>query len=228
MEGAITDDARKRLEILQRFAELGSGFSIASHDLELRGGGDILGPEQSGHISAVGYELFMELLDEEIREIKRSGNGQSPTTPASKEPEIKTPFPAFLPESYIPDIPQRLSLYRKLSAARSEADVGSVEEELQDRFGPLGAEAKNLLWLIRIKVLLKKHRIESLTVGDGKVTLLSAPKGSFDADKVIGLLATDPARYQLTPDSRLVARISTVDLMTLSIELEALFKRIAS
>ena len=228
LEGAITDDAQKRLEILQRFAELGSGFSIASHDLELRGGGDILGPEQSGHISAVGYELFMELLDEEIRELKRAGTAQAPTTPASKEPEIKSPFPAFLPETYIPDIPQRLSLYRKLSAARSEADVASVEEELQDRFGPLGPEARNLLWLIRIKVTLKKHRIEALTVGDGKVTLLSAPKGSFDADKVIALLASDPIRYQLTTDSRLVARVSTVDLMTLSIELDALFKRIAS
>jgi len=226
-EGSVTEDATKRLELLQRFAELGSGFSIASHDLELRGGGDVLGPEQSGHISAVGYELFMELLEEEIRELKRTGSASAAEPPASKEPEIKTPFPAFLPESYIPDIPQRLSLYRKLSASKSDGEVLQIEEELQDRFGPLGAEAKNLLWLIRIKVLLKQHRIEALTVGDGKVTLLSAPRGSFDADKVIALIASDPGRFQLTPDSRLVARVSTVDLMTLLLELEQLFKRIA-
>src|ERR1019366_3754172 len=92
-ETAVSDDAKKRLEVIQRFVELGSGFSIASHDLEIRGGGDLLGPQQSGHIAAVGFDLYTELLEEAIREIEgRPINAED----SHREPEIKTPFAAFL------------------------------------------------------------------------------------------------------------------------------------
>jgi transcription-repair coupling factor (superfamily II helicase) len=225
-QGEITEDARKRLEVLQKFVELGSGFQIASHDLELRGGGDILGPDQSGHIAAVGYELYLELLDEAIRELRSSSGGLDRQQSMAREPEIMTPFPAFLPEALVPEVHQRLSLYRRLSAAKNEADVRALEEELKDRFGPLGAEALNLLWLIRIKILLKDHGVDALTVGDGKVTLLPGPTSRFDTDRIIALISTRSADHQLTPDSRLVCRMDTGALRALLLDLESLFERI--
>ncbi len=108
-EDLISNDAMRRLEVIQRFVELGSGFSIASHDLEIRGGGDLLGPQQSGNIAAVGFDLYSELLEEAIREIQNRPLSHEET---QQEPEIKTPFPAFFSEEYVPDIRQRLSLYR--------------------------------------------------------------------------------------------------------------------
>jgi transcription-repair coupling factor (superfamily II helicase) len=121
---------------------------------------------------------------------------------------------------------QRLSLYRRLSAAKNEADVRALEEELKDRFGPLGAEALNLLWLIRIKILLKDHGVDALTVGDGKVTLLPGPTSRFDTDRIIALISTRSADHQLTPDSRLVCRMDTGALRALLLDLESLFERI--
>src|SRR5262249_13975576 len=207
-EGAITDDAKKRLEVIQRFVELASGFSIASHDLELRGGGDLLGPQQSGHINAVGFDLYTELLEEAIQEIQ----GRPMTAEESRrEPEIKGPFAAYLSEEYVPDVHQRLSLYRRLSGARNEAELLSIEEELRDRFGNVPEEAQNLLWLIRVKQLLKRMGIDSLTVGPEKVSLVPGPASALEPAKVVALLSSRPSDYQLT-DAKLIAKIPTGSL----------------
>jgi transcription-repair coupling factor (superfamily II helicase) len=220
-EGAITDDAKRRLEVIQRFVELGSGFSIASHDLEIRGGGDLLGPQQSGHIAAVGFDLFTELLEEAIREIQ---GRPADVEDSRREPEIKGPFAAFLSEQYVPDVHQRLSLYRRLSASRTEAELLSIEEELRDRYGEIPEEAQNLMWLIRVKQLLKRAGIDSLTVGPQKVSLVPGPASQVDPARVIALVSSRPLEFQLTPDSKLVAKIPTASLRDLSFGLEALFK----
>lgn len=220
-EGALTEDAKKRLEVIQRFVELGSGFSIASHDLEIRGGGDLLGAQQSGHIAAVGFDLYTELLEEAIRELQ----GRAPSAEESrKEPEIKAPFPAFLSEDYVPDVHQRLSLYRRLSAAADDPELDRLEGELQDRFGKLPDEAQNLVWLIRIKQVLKKIGIDTLTVGQGKVSLVPGDRSTLDPVRAIALVSSDREKYQLTPDSKLVAKIPTVTLRDLFFGLEGLFK----
>jgi transcription-repair coupling factor (superfamily II helicase) len=143
--------------------------------LEIRGGGDLLGPQQSGNIAAVGFDLYTELLEEAIQEIQ--GKPIAPED-SLREPEIKIPFPAFLSEQYVPDVHQRLSLYRRFSAANQDQDVDKLEEELLDRFGDLPSEAQNLLWLIRIKILLKRMGIDALTVGPEKVSLTPDPKVS--------------------------------------------------
>ncbi len=221
--GAISDDAKKRLEVIQRFVELGSGFSIASHDLEIRGGGDLLGAEQSGHIAAVGFDLYTELLEEAIQELQGK---QTDAASSRKEPEIKAPFPAFLSEQYVPDVHQRLSLYRRLSGSRDEGELRSLEEELRDRFGPVPAEAQNLLWLIRVKQLLKRTGIEILTVGPEKVSLVPGPANQADPARLIALVASDPDSYQLTPDSRFIAKISTQNLSDLYFGLERLLQKI--
>ncbi len=220
-EGAVTEDAKKRLEVIQRFVELGSGFSIASHDLDIRGGGDLLGAAQSGHIAAVGFELYMELLEEAIREL----NGKPLSLEESaREPEIKVPFPAFLSEEFVPDVHQRLSLYRRFSAARDELEVERLEEELQDRFGQLPAEAQNLLWLIRIKLQLKRIGVDALTVGPEKVVLTPGPISRLDPARAIALVSSQPKRYQLTPESRFVAKLPVGSLRDLCFGMETLIR----
>lgn len=218
-EGQVTDLAKRRLEVIQRFVELGSGFSIASHDLEIRGGGDLLGPQQSGHIAAVGFDLYTELLEEAIREIQ--GKPLSPEE-SRKEPEIKVPFPAFLAEEYVPDVHQRLALYRRLSASSKESDLEDLEMELANRFGRLPNEAQNLLWLIRIKQILKKIGVESLTVGLEKVALVPGQGSLLDPVKAISLVSAHPNRYQLTPDSKFVASLSVSSMRDLYFAIEKL------
>ncbi len=224
-EKEITEDAKKRLEILQKFVELGSGFSIASHDLEIRGGGDLLGPQQSGHIAAVGFDLYTELLEEAIHELRNKGqSAQEKQT--LREPEIKIPFPAFLSEKFIPDVHQRLSIYRRFSATTQESETLLLEEELKDRFGALPEEAQNFIWLIRIKQLLKKYQIEALTVGTEKFTLVFGAHRLVETEKIIQLISSHPHQYQLTPDSKLVVKAPCSSLKDVNFTLEALFEKI--
>lgn len=219
-EMVLSDEAKKRLEVIQRFVELGSGFQIASHDLEIRGGGDLLGPQQSGNIAAVGFDLYTELLEEAIHEIQGNPKAFEET---SKEPEIKIPFPAFLSETYVPDVHQRLTFYRRFSATDQDSEVDRLEDELRDRFGAPPPEAQNLFWLIRIKILLKRKGIEGLTVGPEKISLFPGPKSQIDPVRTIALISAYPHQYQLTPDSKLVAKTSTSSLKELYFALEKLF-----
>lgn len=220
-ETTLTEDAKRRLEVIQRFVELGSGFSVASHDLEIRGGGDLLGPQQSGSIGAVGFDLYTEILEEAIREIQ--GKPLAPEQ-TRREPEIKAPFPSFLPEDYVQDVHQRLSLYRRFSAAMQESEVNLLEEELRDRFGSLPLEAQNLLWLIRLKIILKRTGVDVLTVGPEKVSLQPGPDSQLDPIRAIALVSAYPHKYQLMPDSKLVARLPTSSLRDLYFGMEKLFQ----
>lgn len=220
-EGAVTDDAKRRLEVIQKFVELGSGFSIASHDLEIRGGGDLLGAQQSGHIAAVGFDLYTELLEEAIHQLQ--GKPELPEHNRS-EPEIKAPFPAFLSEQYVPDIHQRLSLYRRFSAAADETEIDRLEEELRDRFGALPLEAQNLLWLIRIKLLLMRAGVDSLTVGKDKVSFVPGQNSRLDPTRAIALVAAHPGKYQILPDSKVVTQVPTGSLRDLFFAVESLLR----
>ena len=202
-ESVISSDAKKRLDVIQRFVELGSGFQVASHDLEIRGGGELLGPQQSGNIQAVGFDLYLELLEEAVQEVRAEGSREK--SAQAKDPEIKAPFPAFLSEDYVPDVHQRLSLYRKLSSCSDDHQVDALEEELRDRFGRLPAEAMSLLWLMRTKVHLRRLGIDAITVGKEKLVLVPGQGSSLDPVRAIALVSAHPTRYQLTPDSRFVA-----------------------
>jgi transcription-repair coupling factor (superfamily II helicase) len=224
-EGSVTEDAKRRLEVIQRFVELGSGFSIASHDLEIRGGGDLLGPQQSGHIAAVGFDLYTELLEEAIRELEGK---PLPPEESRKEPEIKAPFPAYLDENYVPDVHQRLSLYRRFSAASRDTELDALEEELRDRFGNLPVEAQNLLWLIRVKLILKKAGIEALTVGPEKISLVPGKDSQLDPAKAIALVSSNPSKFQLTPDSKIVVKLPTGSLRDLYFGLESLIQSLSA
>lgn len=223
-EHSITQDATKRLEVIQRFVELGSGFAIANHDLEIRGGGNFLGAEQSGQIAAIGLELYTELLEEAIHEIR----GDVVTTRSGKEPEIKVPFSCILPDSYVSDVHQRLSIYRRLSSAESEEVLSEIESELLDRYGELPIETQHLLWLIRIKNLMRRYGVDSLTLGPERVSFILGSQCLLDPHRIVGLVARDPKEASITPDSKLTLTVGKISsLAELSLKIESLFEKLA-
>lgn len=204
----ITDDARRRLEVLQRFVNLGSGFNIATHDLEIRGGGDLLGPQQSGNIASVGLELYTELLEEAMAEIQsRERMVTTKSIPTKRiEPEIRSPFEALLPESYISSLQARLSIYRRFSSATHEAELDLLIEELKDRFGPLPVQVTNLLWTIRIKQFALTLSLTSVIIAKSSLSVGITQDSGVRPEQVLNWLADEPTRFKITPDSRLVIR----------------------
>ncbi len=227
-EGTLTQEARMRLDVLQRFVELGSGFQIASYDLEIRGGGNFLGAEQSGNIASVGLDLFTELLEEAIQELK----GQKIDIEERHfEPEIQLPLVCEISPNLVSDSKLRLSLYRKLSQAKSDAQVASLEDEFRDRFGEIPHETINLFYLIRIKNLLKTAGIEQLSVNAVKTTFTVRKTTKVDPDEVMKLYMgpkgiRDP-RVTITPDSKIIYQIPLTTLQSHLFEIEAFLKKIA-
>jgi len=201
-EGAISSEARERLKILQELTELGAGFRIATHDLEIRGAGDLLGARQSGNIAAVGFDLYTELLEEAIRELK----GEEAAVRV--EPEIKLRIPAFVPEEYVREPNQRLIIYKKLTQAASDGEIDEVEDELIDRFGRLPLAATYLLAVMRLRLRFKTLLIKEAEF-DGKRLILSFHQRTpASPDAIIALLRERPAKYQFTPDYRLTVELA--------------------
>ncbi len=166
----LTPQAQKRLQTIYEATELGAGFRIALRDLEIRGAGNLLGPEQSGQIGAVGFELYTRILSEAV-EAQRAARTGLPTPPRTPAPTISLPLPAHIPPGYIPDEGLRLSIYHRLAGIEDGEEVKDVEAELLDRFGPLPTPVKNLLYIVRIKALGAKTGVESIYEGKGQVVL---------------------------------------------------------
>lgn len=221
-------EAKMRLDVLQRFVELGSGFHIASQDLEIRGGGNLLGAEQSGNIASVGLDLFIELLDEAVQALKGK---KVDVEDRHFEPEIQVPVRCEISSKFIEDSKLRLSLYRKISNCKSEQQLESIHQEILDRFGEVPPETHNLLWIIRLRNLLKKVGVESLTVQSQKTVLTVKKQSLIDLDEVMKLYigpknVRDP-RLTVTPDSKIVLALGFSSLQSHLFELEALFVKIA-
>ncbi|MBN1370247.1 MAG: transcription-repair coupling factor, partial [Dehalococcoidaceae bacterium] len=160
----LTSDARKRLSTIYELAELGSGFNIAMRDLEIRGAGTLLGTKQSGHMSAVGFKLYTQMLSRAVEEQKALQAGQAlPPEKHLPEPAIDLPLSLMLPEDYITDESLRLNIYRRLSRVRSFDELDEMAAELADRFGPLPEEVENLMYAVRIKLLSISAGIASIT-----------------------------------------------------------------
>lgn len=194
----LSRDASKRLQVIMDFTEPGSGFRIASNDLEIRGAGNLLGASQSGHVSAVGYELYTELMDKAIREIKGE-----PLPEEEIKPEIHLGIPAFIPEVYMADEHRRLVTYKKVSLAATEEELAGIREELLDCYGVVPPEVENLLSVIGIRNLLKTLKGKKLGY-DGKVmTVFLQEKSPVDPRRIIDLYRRKVRGVQLTPDLKL-------------------------
>jgi transcription-repair coupling factor (superfamily II helicase) len=197
---AMTDEARSRIEALERYTELGSGFQIASLDLELRGSGDLLGAEQSGTVASVGFEMFCQMLDEAVHELRGD--------PVIHEvdPELSFDADALLPEDYISDVGVRLSLYKRLAGAGGPEDVQDLAAEMEDRFGAPPPEARRFIHLMRIKTELRKLRALGCEATAKGVTLHLRDDTPLDTAKLMKLMAGKHSPYKLSPDMRLSRR----------------------
>lgn len=161
----LTETAKKRLEAISELSYLGAGIRLAMTDLEIRGAGNLLGKEQSGHINTVGFELYSELLEKAIRELKGEKIEEE------IEPSIEVSIPGFIPEGYVEDIHLRLNLYRRFSMLKREEELDELRREIEDRFGPLPEEVENLLMVVRMKILLRELGIERLKIADKKMEI---------------------------------------------------------
>ena len=201
-ESLLSKNAQKRLKVLMEHSDLGSGFQIAMSDLRIRGGGTILGASQSGHIAAVGYEMFLELMENTIAELKGE------TVQEALEPEINIQLSAFIPESFIPDIDQRLSAYRRLSRMTDVRELTDIKSELVDRYGRLPEEAVNLLLKIMLRVFAIKAGVKRMDLIKGTLSISFSEAHLKNPGGVVNLVSGHPDKYKMTVDQTLKAKLS--------------------
>ena len=194
----LSRDAQKRLQVIMDFSEPGSGFRIASSDLDIRGGGNLLGTSQSGHVSAVGYELYTELMEKTIRELRGE-----PMPEEEIKPEINLGLPAFIPADYMPDEHQRLVTYKRISLAVTEEELSELRGELTDLYGFIPPEVDNLFEVIRIKNLLKSVKGKKMGYDGKSLFIFFHEKSPVDPAKLLELARKKIRGMKLTPDYKL-------------------------
>ncbi|MFH1984736.1 MAG: transcription-repair coupling factor [Pseudomonadota bacterium] len=200
-DATITRDARKRLKVLMEHSDLGAGFQIAMNDLKIRGGGSILGASQSGHIAAVGYDMFLQLMETTVAELK----GEPSVAPL--EPEIHLDLTAHFPEDYISDIDQRLSAYRRLVRMTSLKEISAYKCELEDRYGKLPEAASNLLLKIMLRVLAIQAGVKRLDVDGSDMFMWFSDKHVRNPDGIVEMVLLAPDNFSFTRDGVLKARL---------------------
>jgi len=213
--------AQERLRVIQENTALGSGLIVAQHDLELRGTGNILGVEQSGVADLVGYELYMDLLNETLAEAK----GEAPAD-FELDPEINLRIPALIPDSYIADIRLRLSYYKSLSNIKSQEDLIELEDDLKDQFGVIPEPVHNLMGVMLLRLKCKHLGIRDLTAGLKNISLLFSERTPLKPEVVIQLAMRENKKYALSPDSKLTIRMNQISITRIFEELEQLEKLI--
>ena len=197
----VTAQAERRLKVLQSLDSLGAGFELASHDLDIRGAGNLLGEEQSGHIREVGYELYQEMLAEAVAALE-AGIDQ----PAADKwsPQIAAGIPVLIPEDYVPDLAVRLGLYRRLADLESDAEIDAAGAELVDRFGKLPSEVETLLKVVAIKALCRRANVERIEAG-AKGAVIAFRDNKFDnAEGLLAWIAANTPLSKIRPDQKVV------------------------
>lgn len=223
-EESITRDAKKRLEAITSMEELGSGFFLAMHDLEIRGAGEVLGDSQSGNMTEVGFQLYADMLQEAVNALK-AGREPDLDTPVTSVTEIQLHLPALLPEDYCQDIRERLSLYKRMASAESQEDLSDLQEELIDRFGKLPDPAKALLETHRLRLRCKAWNVIKIDAGPDRVNVQFGPNAPVNPAKVIKLIQTD-SRFRLQGNDRLRADISSSKLPERLQVLQTVFQQV--
>ncbi len=187
----LTNEGAKRVAVLERFSELGAGIHIASHDLEIRGAGNILGEAQSGHIAEVGYDLYVRMLEEAVAELR------SETLGAPVDPEIKVSVTAYLPDLWIPDPTQRLLAYKRLAAVRSDEELDALVEDLADRFGRLPPTAAALVDTLRLRVRALRLGMSKVEQGPAAVAMTLDPRGLLQGEALLALVNVRGSPWRL-------------------------------
>jgi len=199
---SISTDAQKRLEAIALAEDLGAGFTLATHDLEIRGAGELLGEEQSGQIQGIGFSLYMEMLEEAIQAIK---DGKTPNLdkPLHHGAEINLRIPALIPDDYLPDVHNRLIMYKRISSAKNDIEIKELQIEMIDRFGMLPEQTKNLFRLTSLKLIANDLGIVKLDAGSGSGRLEFGSDTKIDPFTLVTLVQKQPKRYKLEGASHL-------------------------
>ncbi len=209
-EEALSDVARIRLRAIQELSELGAGFRIAAQDLETRGAGNLLGRQQSGHIAAVGIDLYTQMMEEAVAELRGEEIAAVPDT------QINLRASAFLPEPYIRDMSLRLAAYKELSSVEDEDGLEQIAADLRDRYGPLPEPAQNLLEIMGIRIAAKRSRVSRIDGGANSVTITFAEDAAVAPDRVMSLIKRSKGRIKLIPEYTLQIALPDQTLRTAS------------
>jgi transcription-repair coupling factor (superfamily II helicase) len=224
----LSPAAEKRLTVMQTLDSLGAGFTLASHDLDLRGAGNLLGEEQSGHIREVGIELYQQMLEDAVAEM-RAERGRKRVEARDWTPNIALGLPVLIPETYVRDLPVRLGLYRRIGALDSDAETEAMAAELVDRFGPLPEEVENLLAVVTLKRLCRAAGVEKLEAGPKGMVMSFRGNAFGNPAGLVSWLAGRGGAIRLRPDHKLaiVREMSVGERMTLAREIVESLNRIA-
>lgn len=199
---SLTSDARKRLEAIQAMEGLGAGFTLASHDLEIRGAGELLGEEQSGQIEAIGFSLYSDMLARAVDALKR-GVEPDLDEPLAVNASVDLHTAALIPDDYLPDVHQRLVLYKRISQANDEAGLNALEVEMIDRFGLLPIEIKQLFSAARLRLRARALGISHIELGPEGGRIELGPKPNIDVGELLNLIQRQPDRFALSGEHRL-------------------------
>lgn len=191
----MTKDAERRLDALENLDNLGAGFILATHDLEIRGAGELLGNEQSGQIESIGFSLYMELLDEAVKALKE-GREPSLEELTQQQADIELRVPALLPDDYLGDVNMRLSFYKRIAAAENKSELDELKVELIDRFGLLPDATKNLLQIAELRLLVEPLKVVRIDAGTQGGFIEFSPKAQVNPDKFIQLIQKEPIVYR--------------------------------
>jgi transcription-repair coupling factor (superfamily II helicase) len=199
---AITDDARKRLDAISAMDELGAGFTLATHDLEIRGAGELLGEEQSGQMTEVGFSLYTELLERAVRSI-RQGKLPDVDVVQARGADVELHIPALIPDDYLPDVHTRLTLYKRISSAKNSEELRELQVEMIDRFGLLPDPAKNLFAVAELKLDATTLGIRKLELAEKSGRVQFVEKPNVDPMAIIRLIQGQPKLYRMDGPDKL-------------------------
>lgn len=222
----MSKDALKRLEALESLEELGSGFTLATHDLEIRGAGELLGEEQSGNIQSVGFSLFMELLDQAVHALKQ-GKLLNLDTPLQKV-DIDLQIPVLIPESYLPDVHARLLLYKRIASAKTKEKLSDLKAEMVDRFGLLPTQTANLFKITELRLLAEKLGITKIEVGPQGGRLEFNEKPHINTEKLLDYIQKKSTIYSLKGPQKLYFKQEKQELLEKETRIEAVFQLLLS
>ena len=192
-ESLLTDDAKKRLDAIESLEDLGVGFTLATHDLEIRGAGELLGENQSGQITEIGFSLYSELLEKAVESLKK---GESSNVPLNSGVEIDLGMPAIIPDDYVHDIHLRLILYKRIASAKNTNELDELRVEFIDRFGLLPDSNKNLFAVTEVKLQAEAAGISKIDTNDDGFRVSFTEQPNINPAKLIELIQTQSAIYQ--------------------------------